>query len=471
MAPGDRLTGLDAAFLALESGGAHMHVAAILVLEGAPPTYDELLEAIVGRLHLVPRYRQKLAFVPLGQGRPEWVDDPRFDPRHHVRHTALTPPGGDEQLERLAARLLAAPLDRTRPLWEISLVDGLSPGAGGIPRFAIIAKTHHALVDGVSAVDVTSVLFDTMPEPPPGAPPDRPWIPRPEPTPAQLLGRALARRAAGPLRAALALERAARDPAEVARRAGEGAAGLAAMARAGLRTAPPSPLNVPIGPNRRYTWVDAELEELKAVRNALGGTINDAILASVSMALGRWLRGRGHDTDGLELRALIPVSVRPESERGALGNRVAAMWASLPVGLDDPIAVYDAVTEQTAALKRSGQAVGARALTQLADFAPTTILSQAARLQTHQRSFNVVVTNVPGPQMPLYLLGRRLHAIYPVVPLTGNQALGVAILSYAGRVGFGLAGDRDALADLHDIADALRDAISDLTAAARPSRP
>jgi WS/DGAT/MGAT family acyltransferase len=257
----------------------------------------------------------------------------------------------------------------------------------------------------------------------------------------------------------------------VARRAGEGAAGLAAMARAGLRTSPPSPLNVPIGPNRRYTWVDAELEGLKEVKNALGGTVNDAILASVSMALGRWLRGRGHDTDGLELRAMIPVSVRPENERGALGNRVAAMWASLPVGLDDPIAVYGAVAQQTAALKRSGQAVGARALTQLADFAPTTILSQAARLQSRRLWFNVVVTNVPGPQTPLYLLGRRLHAIYPVVPLAANQALGVAVLSYAGRVGIGLVGDRDALADLDDIAEALRSAISDLATAARPSRP
>jgi diacylglycerol O-acyltransferase len=478
MANRDRLTGLDAAFLDLESDGAHMHVAAILVFDGEPPPYDDLLRTIESRLHLVPRYRQKLAHVPFGQGRPEWVDDPHFNLRYHVRHSALPAPGGDEELERIAGRLFALPLDRGKPLWELNLVEGLAPGPEGEPRFAIISKTHHALVDGVSGVDITSVLFDAAPEPgfePPGAGDGAEaapaWVPRPEPTSSQLLARALVERATVPGEGLRALRDATRAPRRAARRAAEGLVGIGAMARAGLNPAPPSPLNVPIGPHRRYTWVDADLDELKAVKNALGGTLNDAVLASVTLALGRWLRGRGEDTEGLELKAMVPVSVRAQTERGALGNRVAAMWAPLPVGLEDPRDIYATVSEAIRGLKESGQAVGARALTQLADFAPPTIASQAARLQARQRYFNLVVTNVPGPQIPLYLLGRRMRAIYPVVPLARNQALGIAIMSYNGRLGFGLLADFDALADLRDVAASLRAAIADLAAAAGVQRP
>jgi len=471
MANRDRLSGLDAAFLHLESGGAHMHVAAVFVFDGAAPPYDDLVEAIDERLHVVPRYRQKLAHVPLGQGRPEWVDDPHFNASYHVRHSALPAPGGDAELERIAARLFALPLDRTKPLWEMNLVEGLAPGPDGAERFAIISKTHHALVDGVSGVDITSVLFDTSPDPAGRARPEQPWTPRPEPTGPQLLSRALADRAASPAGVARAVRAIARAPRETAGRAARGVGGLGAMARAGLRPAPATPLNVPIGPHRRYTWVDADLETLKAIKNALGGTLNDAILASVALALGRWLRGRGHDTEGLVLKAMVPVSVRAEAERGALGNRVAAMWAPLPVGIEDPRAVYAAVHEDMAGLKESGQAVGAQTLTQLADFAPPTIMSQAARLQARQRYFNLVVTNVPGPQLPLYLLGRELLAIYPVVPLARNQALGIAIMSYNGRVGFGLLADFDALPDLADVGAALREAIGRLAAAAGVPEP
>jgi WS/DGAT/MGAT family acyltransferase len=432
----------------------------------------------------VPRYRQKLAPVPFGQGRPEWVDDPHFNLRYHVRHSALPAPGGDEELERIAGRLFALPLDRGKPLWELNLVEGLEAGGAGPgePRFAIISKTHHALVDGVSGVDITSVLFDSAPEPefepPPGAgngatggPGPHLWVPRPEPSASQLLARALVERWTVPGEGLRSLRDATRAPQRAARRAVEGLAGIGAMARAGLNPAPPSPLNVPIGPHRRYTWVDADLDELKAVKNALGGTLNDAVLSSVTLALGRWLRGRGEDTEGLELKAMVPVSVRAETERGALGNRVAAMWAPLPVGLEDPRDVHATVSEAMRGVKESGQAIGARTLTQLADFAPPTIASQAARLQARQRYFNLVVTNVPGPQVPLYLLGRRMRAIYPVVPLARNQALGVAIMSYNGRLGYGLLADYDALPDLHDVAAALRAAIADLAAAAGVARP
>jgi diacylglycerol O-acyltransferase / wax synthase len=467
MAHRDRLSGLDAAFLDLESHGAHMHVAAIFLFAGEAPGYDELVDAIDARLHVVPRYRQKLAHVPFGQGRPQWVDDPHFNPRYHVRHSALPAPGGDAELERIAGRLFALPLDRTKPLWEMNLVEGVAPAADGTPRFAIISKTHHALVDGVSGVDITSVLFDTTPGPAGGAPPsERPWVARPEPTGAELLARSLVERATTPGEGLRALHDASRAPRAAARRIAAGLAGIGAMARAGLDRAPASPLNVPIGSHRRYTWVDASVEEFKAVKNALGGTLNDVVLTAVTLALGRWLRGRGVATEGLVLKAMVPVSVRADAERGALGNRVAAMWAPLPVGLEDPTAVRAEVHAAMQGLKESGQAVGAQALTQLADFAPPTIMSQAARLQARQRYFNLVVTNVPGPQMPLYLLGRELLAIYPVVPLARNQALGVAIMSYNGRLGFGLLGDFDALPDLADVAGALRAAIADLGAAA-----
>jgi WS/DGAT/MGAT family acyltransferase len=478
MANRDRLSGLDAAFLDLEAGGAHMHVAAILVFDGEPPEYPDLLRVIEARLDSVPRYRQKLAYVPFGQGRPEWIDDPHFNLRYHLRHSALPAPGGDDELERIAGRLFALPLDRGKPLWELNLVEGLA-AEDGEPRFALISKTHHALVDGVSGVDITSVLFDRAPEPefePPAAddadarPAARPWVARPEPTSSQLLARALRERATVPAETLRAVRYATRTPRHVARRAAEGLAGLGAMARAGLNPAPPSPLNVPIGPHRRYTWVDADLDDLKAAKDALGGTLNDAVLSAVTLALGRWLRGRGTDTEGLVLKAMVPVSVRAESERGALGNRVAAMWAPLPVGLEDPADVHATVAEAMRGLKESGQAVGARTLTQLADFAPPTIASQAARLQVRQRYFNLVVTNVPGPQFPLYLLGRRMRAIYPVVPLARNQALGIAIMSYNGRLGFGLLADYDALPDVHDVADALRDAIADLDATAAGAR-
>jgi diacylglycerol O-acyltransferase / wax synthase len=458
----DRLTALDAGFLHLEQGGAHMHVASIMVFAGAPPAYAELVEALDARMHLVPRYRQKLAHVPFGQGRPVWVDDPHFNLRYHVRHSALPAPGSDEQLKLLAGRLFALPLDRSKPLWELNLVEG--PGGG--ERFAIIAKTHHALVDGVSGVDITSVLFDTSPDPAPPASPGREWIPRPEPTRAQLLGDALRERATVPAEAARGVRALTRAPRRALTRASERVVGVGAMAWAGLNPAPPSPVNVPIGPHRRYTWVDGSVSELKAIKSELGGTLNDVVLAAVALALGRFLRHRGEPTDGLVLKAMVPVSVRVEAERGALGNRVAAMWAPLPVGVDDAREVLAEITEAMRGLKESGQAVGAAALTSLADFAPPTIMSQAARLQSRQRFFNLVVTNVPGPQMPLYLLGRRMERFYPLVPLAHHQAVGIAIMSYDGRVGFGLVGDYDAMPDLEALAGDLEQAIAELARAA-----
>jgi diacylglycerol O-acyltransferase / wax synthase len=458
----DRLTGLDSSFLHLERDAAHMHVAACSVFTGSAPAYDEFVEAIDSRLHLVPRYRQRLAFVPFNQGRPVWVDDPYFKLQFHVRHTALPRPGGDAELKRLAGRVFSQALDRNRPLWELWLVEGL---AGD--RFALLTKTHHALVDGVSGVDIATVLFDTSPRPMPVAPPEHAWVARPLPSAAQLLADALLERATVPAEIARGVRATMRGPRGVASRAARALTSMGALAWAGLQAAPPSPFNVRIGPHRRFTWVEADLGQFKAIKNALGGTVNDVVLAVVAGALGSYMRLHGDSTAGPGLRAMVPVSVRADIERGALGNRVAAMWVTLPVAITDPVARLQMIARAMEGVKRSGQAVGAEMLTQLTGFAPPTVMAQAARLQARQRLFNLVVTNVPGPQFPLYLLGRKLEAIYPMVPLAENTALGIAILSYNGKLGFGLVSDYDALADVEELADELRSAIDELAAAAR----
>jgi diacylglycerol O-acyltransferase len=460
----DRLTALDTTFLHLEDhSSAHMHVASVMVFEGSAPTLQELVDHVLGRLHLVPRYRQRLAYVPLDQGRPVWVDDPHFNPYYHIRHTALPHPADDAALKRLAGRLFSQRLDRSKPLWEIWLVQSMSGG-----RFALIAKTHHALVDGISGVDITTVLFDTAREPAPtGGDSGQTWSAKPLPGPAKLLGEALIERSTVPAEMARGARALLRAPRRAAKQVKDGLASVGATTLAGINApAPPSPFNVDIGPHRRYTFLDADLAKFKAIKDSLGGTLNDVVLASVSLALGRYLRREGHDTDRLVLKAMVPVSVRSKEQRGALGNQVAAMWAPLPVGVQNPAECLHTISSSMEDLKKGGQAVGAQVLTNLAGFAPPTILSQAARLQARQPFFNLVVTNVPGPQFPLYLLGRRLRILYPVVPLAQRQALGIAVMSYDGHLGFGLLGDYDALPGLEQIATDLQWAISSLARAA-----
>jgi len=458
---GDRLSGLDASFLHLEDDSAHMHVASVLIFEGDAPRYVDMLDHIERRLHLVPRYRQRLAFVPFGQGRPRWVDDPHLNLRYHLRHAGLPAPGTEQQLQSLASRVFAQPLDRDKPLWEISLVDGLEGN-----RFAILAKTHHALVDGISGVDILTVLFDTSPEPMAPADPGSPWIPRPTPTGAQLLGEALVERATIPAEVGRSARALLRAPRAIAREAVETAAGLGAMAWAGLNPAPTTSYNRPIGPHRRFTWVRADLADVKAIKNELGGTVNDVVLTVVAGALGRHMRRRGNPTEGLELKAMVPVSVRGADQAGDLGNQVAAMMAPLPVWCQDPYARLQIMRESMEHLKEGGQAVGAQALTELTGFASPTIMGQAARLMSRQRFFNLVITNVPGPQIPLYLMGRRALDPFPLVPLAKNQGLGIAIMSYDGRMNFGLVGDYDVMYDIDDLAEDLQASLAELAAAA-----
>jgi diacylglycerol O-acyltransferase len=463
---GDRLSGLDASFLHLEDASAHMHVASVMLFEGDPPPYDELLDGIERRLHLVPRYRQRLAHVPLAQGRPKWVDDPHLNLRYHVRATALPAPGTEEELRALAGRVFSQQLDRDKPLWETWLVDGLEGG-----RFALLGKTHHALVDGISGIDIVSVLFDVSPEPAAPADPGNRWLPRPLPSRAQLLGEALLERATVPGEVARSVRAVFRAPRRVLEGARDAAVGVGAMAWAGLNPAPPTPYNADIGPHRRFTWVRADLAQLKAIKNELGGTVNDVVLATVAGALGRHLRRRGQQTDGLELKAMVPVSVRSEIEQGALGNRVAAMMAPLPVWCQEPVARLDIVRERLKDLKAGGQAVGAQVLTELSGFAPPTIMGQASRLMSRQRFFNLVVTNVPGPQFPLYLMGHEMIETFPMVPLAKNQGLGIALLSYNGHINFGLVGDFDLLWDLDELAVDLRESLVELAIAADVELP
>ena len=431
-----------------------MHVACAMVFDGDAPAYEDLLEHIDSRLHLVPRYRQRLAEVPFGQGRPKWVDDDRFDLRYHVRHTALPSPGTEYELQVLAGRLFSQQMRRDRPLWENYLVEGLEGG-----RFAILSKTHHAMVDGISGLDILSVLFAPEEESADSAE----WSPRPAPSRASLLAESLVERATTPFEIFRGARALVRGPRQVMSRLAESAVGAGAMAWAGLQPAPQSPYNAElVGPDRRFTWLRASLDDLKAIKNELGGSVNDVVLTIVARGLRRDLQRRGVDVD--ELKAFVPVSLRREDQRGSeeLGNQVGGMIAPLPVGCDDAADCLRTISAAMSGLKESGQAVGAQALTELTGFAPPTIIHQAARLITRQRFINLVVTNVPGPQFPLHFAGREMLDIFPMVPLARNLTFGVAIVSYNGTMNFGLVGDFNAMEGLEEIPDDFAHALTEI---------
>jgi diacylglycerol O-acyltransferase / wax synthase len=456
----DRLSSIDASFLTNETSDAHMHVGAAMIFEGPPPSYDDLLEHVRSRLHLVPRFRQRLAFPPVETGRPFWIDDPNFNLAYHVRHSALPAPGSEEQLRNIVSRVFSQKLDRSKPLWEIWLVQGLERN-----RFALVDKTHHALVDGVSGVDIATVLFDLKPVPEP-IEPDRDWVAHPPPSQADLAARGLAELGETPFKLARRAVRAASDPMRTTRRIAEAGEALAEVAWNFTNPAPDVPLNTEIGSHRRFAWSRAELEDYKRIKDALGGTVNDVVLTVVSGALRSWLRSRGIKTEGLELRALVPVSIRAEDQRGQLGNRIAAMRGPLPVYIEDPVKRLAAVRQAMGGLKESKQALGAEVISRLNDFAPPTLLAQASRINFSTRLFNLIVTNVPGPQIPLYVLGRELEDVFPVAFLPENHALAIAIMSYNGGIDFGLLGDYDAMEDIEMLATGLTESLADLKAAA-----
>jgi WS/DGAT/MGAT family acyltransferase len=456
----DRLTAVDASFLSNESSNSHMHVGAILIFEGPPPKYVDLIEHVRGRLDQVPRFRQKLVVPPLEAGRPLWADDVNFNLTYHIRHTALPDPGGEAELKRLAGRVFSQQLDRSKPLWEMWLAQGLERD-----RFAILTKTHHAMVDGISGVDIGTVLFDLEPVPAPRQIQDD-WVPQPEPGTAELVARGIGDVVAAPVKLAERAVEAVRRPETSARKAVEALEGLSEIVTAFADPAPDVPLNQPIGPHRRYVWASSELATFKRIKDSLGGTVNDVVLAVVTGSLREWLHQRGVRTEGLELRALVPVSIRAEDERGNLGNRIALMRGPLPVYIEDPVRRLRAISDAMAGLKRSKQALGAEVISRFNDFAPPTLLAQASRINFTTRLFNMIVTNVPGPQLPLYVLGRELEDVYPVAFLPQNHALAVAIMSYNGKIGFGLLADYDSVEDVEVLSSGINAALGELEAAA-----
>src|SRR3954470_8557878 len=458
----DRLTPIDASFLHQEKDASHMHVGALVIFEGPPVPREDFVRSLESRLHLVPRYRQKLAFPRFEMGRPFWVDDPNFNLDYHVRHTALPAPGSEEQLRQLAGRIFSQRLDRSKPLWELWLVQGLSEG-----RFALISKTHHALVDGVSGVDISTVLFDLSPVPEDSDGAGDGWTPHPEPSQAELVTEGIKGMLRTPVELAGRALGAVRRPGQTIEQAREAVEGVAEVAWAGVNPAPDVPLNTPIGPHRRVWWVRSRLEDFKEIKDALGGTVNDVVLTIVSGALGRWLRSRGVRTEGLELRALVPVSIRSEDERGALGNRIAAMRGPLPVYARDPVERLRIVREAMQGLKESKQALGAEVISGLERFAPPTLLAQASRINFSTRLFNLIVTNVPGPQVPLYLMGREMQEIVPIAFLPEDHALAIAVMSYNGKMDFGLLGDYDAMPDIDAFGELLEESLAEMLETAR----
>jgi WS/DGAT/MGAT family acyltransferase len=456
----DRLSPLDASFLYLESGTTAMHVGSAAIFEPADDgfDYDRLVALISDRISLVPRYRQKVRWVPGHLAPPVWVDDANFDIAYHVRRSALPRPGSIDQLKELVGRVQSRPLDRSRPLWEIYLVEGLADG-----EFAIITKTHHAMVDGVSAVDIGTIILDTSPEPRPT--PDDDWRPRSEPSGLRLVTDAVLDLAKRPTTVIDNLRSEIADVRGIADKALTAGQGLLAAARTAVRPAPRSPLNADIGEARRFGIAATELDAYKRVRKTHGGTVNDVVLATVAGALRAWLLTRGESvTRQSSVRAMVPVSVRTETQSGALGNRVSSYFVDLPIGEPDPVVRLAQVSYAMKAHKEAGQSVGADALVALSGFAPPTIHAAAARLGSlmSRRLFNLVVTNVPGPQFPLYAAGAQMVAAYPFVPLAKGQAVCVGLTSYNGGVFYGLNADRDAMPDVDVLALCIEEALAEL---------
>ena len=461
----ERLGALDASFLGLEDANNHMHVGGVLLLDEKPLRtdrgrldIDRIRGTIETRLGRVPRFRQRLSEVP-GEGHPIWIDEPRFNIAYHVRHSALPRPGDQEALEALIGRIMSQQLDRGKPLWEMWFVEGVEGD-----RVALITKTHHCMIDGVAGAELISVLLDPAENVTPVAP--QPWKPRPAPSTGRLAADALLHRAVQPLEAWHALQQAWADPGHATNAIREAAVGVAQVLSPALHSASETPLNHQLGPHRRFQMIEHRVADFKRVKDLLGGTLNDVVLATVAGALRGFFAKRGLDIDGLEVRAMVPVSVRPKDGSPALGNQITQMVAHLPINVAEPEERLAAIRKTMGELKESKQALGGRVLTAVAEWTVPNVLVQAVRMTVRSRPYNLVVTNVPGPQIPLYLLGSRMRASYPVAPLTPGQALNVALFSYDGGLYWGLNADWDALPDLPLLAEQIRFAFAELQAAA-----
>jgi len=462
----DRMSPLDATFLHIEDGVNHMHIASCARFAGPAPAYEDLVELFRGKLPLVPRYRQKVRFVPGGIGRPVWVDDPHFRIDYHIRHTALPPPGDDDALRALMGRLMSQQLDRNRPLWETWMVEGLADG-----NWALISKVHHCMVDGISGTDLMAVVLDMSPEGSPAVADD--WHPADEPSDAELVKDAIAETLASPNEMARWARSTLRGPRKMAASARDLVEGAKAM---GQRLRPNVPLSIEgtIGPHRRWTWARTSLADVKEIRSALGGTVNDVVLAAITKGFRDLLVSRGDQIDGAVVRTLVPVSVRSSGDH-TYNNQVSGMIAELPVGIVDPVERLQAIHGQMAALKDSHQAVAAGVLVGMAGFAPPMLLSMGLRTavtvmrRMPQRSVNTVTTNVPGPQIPLYACGREMLDYVPFVPLSQGVRTGVAILSYNRQIAFGVTGDWDTVPDIEVLAAGIEAGMQELLAIARPA--
>jgi diacylglycerol O-acyltransferase len=450
------MSGLDAGFFLVEDDNTPLHVASVIVFEGPPPSYGDLVRKIVSKLPQVPRYRQRVRALPLYLGRPVWTDDPHFQILYHVRHTAVPAPGTEEQLRNLAGRVLAQRLDRSKPLWEIWLVEGLEGG-----RWALIGKVHHCMVDGVAGMDLMTVIFDLSPESLDVEP--APWEPEPEPSEIALVLDGVRQNLAGPVRGLTAL------PGLVGslrngRQVRDFAGGLTRSVARFVRPSASS-LNGPIGPHRRWHWVQGDLGEVKRIRRALGGTVNDIVLAAATRGFRDLLEGRGELTPGSVVRTAVPVSLRTSDEKGEMTNRVAPVFVNLPCGEEDPLRRLHGIRVQMDDLKRSHQEFGSTTLTRLTDAAVApALLTLATRtpLRLHNPVVQTITTNVPGPQFPLYVLGRKALELHPYVPITGGMRVATAIFSYLGRLNFGLTGDFDAMPDLEVLAKGIEAGFDEL---------
>jgi WS/DGAT/MGAT family acyltransferase len=460
----ERLGPQDASFIYLETPAVHQHVGGLAILDpstrpGGTLRLEHVIKVVSSRLHLAPRFRHKVVSPPLPVARPVWVDDANFDLDFHMRRAALPKPGGRHELIDYVQRVISRPLDRTKPLWELYLIEEMEDGLT-----AILTKVHHGMIDGIAAIDLATAIYDFTPEPQVITP--VPWEPEPEPTPVDLLLDAVTEQLTHPARGVVELAgRTLRTPSRVARDVGELVGGLLDVVSGGM-FAPPSPFNRRVGPNRRFAMVEAPVQTFRDIKRSLGGTVNDAVLCTVGGGLHRLFRHRKEPTRDRTLRTMVPVSVRSKDERGAMGNRVSSIVVDLPIGQMSPKKRLHLISEKTRYLKESNYALGAEFLMNIGMWAPPTIHAMAARLAARSRLINLVVSNVPGPQMPMYIAGARLLAQYPIMPIAETMGLSIAVTSLAGTMAFGITADWDTLPDIESLAEGMGDAMDELRKAA-----